>query len=266
MWPIKTCLFFFGFIGACTLSVVYPLVGIINYMMVYLVNPNSMWWGRPLEPLGIRYSMAAAVCLILGMIVSVGRVPTSKVFFGDWMLLLILFVVIVMASGWASPELSSYSAVLSDKMVKMTIFLFCFVRMGSTRRNLKAILCTLVIGSLVIGYDAFMAPADDFIRGRLNFVGGADFRESSGLAAHMAAMLPLIAVVAFIQRHWLWRVTAVVAGVLTVNTIVQCRTRSAFVGLLCGGVVALLMAPRGVRVKVYAALDRCLDRCVQSHR
>ena len=167
MWPVKTCLFFFGFIGACALSVVYPIVGIVNYMMIYQVNPNEMWWGLPLEPLGLRYSMAAAVCLILGMFVSVGRVPKSKVFFGDWLLLLFLFTVIVFFSGGGFTNSTDYSVVLVDKMIKITIFLVCLVRMGSTLRNYKIIIWAIVAGTVMIGYDAFNAPTGEFIRGRL---------------------------------------------------------------------------------------------------
>ena len=253
MWSIKTCMFFFGFVGACALSVVYPIVGIVNYMMVYQMNPNTMWWGIPLEPFGIRYSMAAAVCLILGMLVSVGRVPKSRVFFGDWYFLLLLFTAIVLFSGRTASG-SNYGVVLSDKMVKMAIFIFCMIRMGSTLKNFKIILYSLVAGTMVLGYDAFTAPAGDFIRGRLNFVGGSDFRESSGLATHMAAMLPLVGVMVFVSRSWVTKIGCLVAGVLAVNTIIQCRTRSAFIGLLVGAAVALIMAPRGRRGRIYVAL------------
>ncbi len=254
MWPIKTCLFFFGFIGACTLSVAYPIVGVASYMIVYQVNPNEMWWGKPLDPLGIRYSMAVAICLILGMLVSVGRVPKSKQFFGDWLLVLFLFTIIVLCSGGRFMESSEYSQALIDKMIKMTIFLVCLVRMAGTRDNFKVVIWSLVAGTLTIGYDAYYAPAGDFIRGRLNFVGGADFRESSGLAAHMAAMLPLLGAMALATRRWKAKALVAVTGILTVNTIVQCRTRSAFVGLMAGMVAAVIMAPRKRRGRVYVAL------------
>lgn len=254
MWPIKTYLFFFSFVGACTLSFVYPIVGIVNYMFVYQVNPNKTWWGSPLEPLGIRYAMTAAVCLIVGMVVSAQRVPKSRTILGDWLILVFIFTCLVLASGRFGAGQTEYTRMLLDKMVKMAIFLVCFVRMGATRTNFKIILWTLVAGSLVLGYDAYTAPRGDFFEGRLNFVGGVDFRESSGLGAHIAAMLPLLGVMVLATRQWRYKLVALTAGVLAVNTLVQCRTRSAFVGVAAGLAAALVMAPRTRRARIYAAL------------
>ena len=254
LWPLKTSLFFVGFVFACGLSLVFPIVGIVNYMLVYQVHPSKMWWGEPLDELGIRYSMTAAMCLVLGMLLSGGRVPKARSFVGPWLTLVIVFTAIVLASHWINPGPTDYGAIMADKMVKMTIFLFCLVRMGATRRNFSVLLWTFAAGTIVIGYDAFGAPQDDFADGRLNFVGGPDFRESSGLAVHMAAMLPLIGALFMITKAKWSRAIALLAGVLAVNTVVLCRTRSAFVGLLAGGVFALLLVPRGWRLKIYGSL------------
>ena len=70
----------------------------------------------------------------------------------------------------------------------------------------------------------------------------------------MAAMLPLVGAMLFVSRSWLTKLGCLVTGVLAVNTIIQCRTRSAFVGLLFGASVALIMAPRGRRGRIYVAL------------
>lgn len=254
MWPIKTCIFFIGFIGACALSFVYPIVGVVNYMIVYQINPNKMWWGIPLEPLGVRYAMTAAMCLIVGMVVSARRVPASRLVLGDWLLLLLVFTAIVLISGEFGMGQSDYSITLIDKMLKMTIFLICFVKMGATRANFKIMLWALVVGTLLLGWDAFNAPKGDFHDGRLNFVGGVDFRESSGLAAHMAAMLPLVGAMALATPSWRKKLVTLAAGVLAVNTIIQCRTRSAFVGMLACAAVAVIAAPRSRRMRVYMSL------------
>jgi O-antigen ligase len=254
MWPTKTYLLILSFVGACALSMVYPIVGIANYMMVYQCNPHWWWWGKPLAPFGIRYSMTAFICLFVGMLVSSSRVPRTRHIFGDWMILLILFTLIIVTSTIVAGSSSSYSVSLIDKTVKMTVFLYCFVRMGAERRNFRIILWTLVIGTLMIGNDAFHANADQFANGRLNSVGGVDFRESSGLAAHMAAMLPLLGALLLCARGWWKKPIVLAAAILAVNTIVQCRTRSAFVGLIAAAAMAVFLAPRGVRKRIYLAL------------
>jgi len=254
MWPIKTCLLVVGFVGACALSMVYPIVGVVNYMMVYQCNPHWWWWGKPLAQFGIRYSLTAAVCLIVGMLVSSARIPKSRILFGEWMVLLIVFLVIIMASGLSGTGMSGYGWSLIDKTLKMTIFLYCFLRMGGSRRNFKYILWALVFGTLMIGNDAYNANADQFVDGRLNSIGGVDFRESSGLGAHMAAMLPLVGVAFLCARTWKWKSIAALAGILAANTIIQCRTRSAFIGLAAGLVVAVLLAPKGWRRRIYGLM------------
>jgi O-antigen ligase len=226
----------------------------VSYMILYQVNPNKWWWGAPLEPLGLRYSMTAAVCMIVGMVVSSRRVPDAKVIIDDWVLLVFVFCGIVLVSSDFGIGQTEYTSILLDKMIKMAVFLACMVRMGSTRKNFRIVLWTLVIGTLMVGYDAYTASSDDFFDGRLNSVGGVDFRESSGLAAHLASMLPLVAVVFITTPKWRWKLVAIAAGGLCVNTIIQCRTRSAFVGLIAGAAVALILAPRGRRGRVYATL------------
>jgi O-antigen ligase len=254
MWPIKTLLLVVGFVGACALSIAYPIVGIVNYMMVYQCNPHWWWWGKPISQFGIRYSMTAAVCLIAGMVVSSARIPKSRVLLGDWMILLIVFTMIIALSGAIGTGTVGYGWSLIDKTVKMAVFLYCFVRMGGSRRNFKFILWALVFGTLMIGNDAYHANIDQFVDGRLNSIGGVDFRESSGLGAHMSAMLPLLGVALLSTRSWKWKPIILVAAVLAANTIVQCRTRSAFIGLGAGAVVAVMLAPKGWRKRIYALM------------
>ncbi|GJM24714.1 MAG: hypothetical protein DHS20C16_11290 [Phycisphaerae bacterium] len=250
MWPIKTCIFFAGFISSCGLSLVFPIVGIITYMMIYQLNPDDTWWGKPLEAMDLRMSLTAAICMILGMLLSSARVPKSRQVVGDWLLLLVMFTVVVLSSLWVGTGTTDYGDMLADKMVKMTIFLFCLVRMGGTDRNFRMVLWSFAIGTLYIGYEAYNASGSDFADGRLNFIGGPDFRESSGLAVHMAAMLPLLGVLFLSTKKLRWKALLLVTGVLAVNTIIQCRTRSAFVGLIIGSIIAMLLLPRRHRIKV----------------
>ncbi|NOX59584.1 MAG: hypothetical protein GXP29_12120 [Planctomycetes bacterium] len=254
MWPIKTCIFLAGFVGSCGMSLVFPIVGVITYMMIYQMNPDDTWWGKPFEDWGLRLSLTAAVCMILGMLLSSARVPRSKQVVGDWLMLLVMFTTIVLGSLWIGTSTSDYGDMLADKMVKMTIFLFCMVRMGGTGRNFRFVLWAFAVGTLLIGYEAYNAAPSDFADGRLNFIGGPDFRESSGLAVHMAAMLPLLGVLFLTSRKWRWKAFVLVAGVLAVNTIIQCRTRSAFVGLVIGAVVGIFFLPRKRRLSVGASI------------
>jgi hypothetical protein len=105
-----------------------------------------------------------------------------------------------------------------------------------------------------VGYDAYTASPSAFWHGRLELIGGPDFASTSGTGAHLSAMLPLIGTAFLIAPRWPWRVLALLSGALTFNAIVLCRTRSAFVGLLCGALAALLMAPRVWRYRIQCLL------------
>jgi O-antigen ligase len=67
-------------------------------------------------------------------------------------------------------------------------------------------------------------------------------------------MLPIIGVAFLTAKRWRWKVVAALAGGFVVNSIILCRTRSAFLGLLVGALVAFLLAPRARRYRVHGLL------------
>ena len=247
--------FFAAFMVMCALSLVYPILGVVNYMMIYQTNPTTTWWGKPMANLGIRFSMTAAVFMILGMVLNWGRLSKTRTLICTWQVLLIALVIIAAISRLIGVEVTDWPThVTVEKFAKLAFFVLCLTHLVSDRRSFSIVLWTLVCGSLILGYDAFTAPRWEFIRGRLTAVGGPDFRDSSGLAVHMAAMLPLIGVALLTTKCWKWRILALLSGAFTVNTIILCRTRSAFVALLVAALAAVLLAPQRRRSRVYAAI------------
>lgn len=253
MLPLKSIAFLIYFFGISAASLVMPILGIVNYMMIYQVYPEHAWWHIPLEPLGIRYSMTAAVCMMLGMLVTLPRLPACRPALNLWDLSALGMAMVVVTSEFTGLGPSDESAPLLDKFFKMVLFIFCMTRIVISRRHFSFVVWTFVLGSLYIGYDAWTAPPSAFAMGRLEKIGGPDFRQTSGLAAHMSMMLPIIGVAFMTCRSWLLKPIVLISGALTINTIVLSRTRSAFVGLLCGVVAVVLLAPKGRRLKTYAA-------------
>lgn len=254
MLPWRSIAFLAVFFGASGLSLVLPIVGVSNYLLIYQIFPEHTWWHIPLEPMGIRYSMTAAVFMMSGMVLALPRMRSVRPALSVWDLSALGLVVVVGMCEFIGLEPTAASPGLVDKFVKMILFVFCMTRITTTRRNFSIVIWSFVVGSIYIGYDAWTAPPSAFARGRLDGVGGPDFRHASGLAAHMAMMLPLIAVTFMAIRSWLLRPIVVISGMLTVNAIVLCRTRSAFVGLCCGAVAAVLFAPKKRRMITLLAI------------
>ncbi len=254
MLPLRTIAFVLSFVGLSATSLIVPALGVVNYMLIYQIYPEHAWWHKPLESLGIRYSMTSALCLMMGILINLPRLRPVRPLVSLWDVCAIGLLFTVVLSEFIGLAPTTNSPVLTDKFIKMMIFLFCLTRVTTTRRSFTLVMWALVIGSLYIGYDAWTAPRGAFSRGRLEVVGGPDFRHSSGLAAHMASMLPLIGATFLATRSWFLRAIPALSGALTVNTIVLCRTRSAFVGLLIGTLGAVFLAPKRKRLKTYLAV------------
>lgn len=246
---------FFGlFWVACAMALVNPIWGVVTYMLVYQIHPPDTWWGMPLTALGLRFSMLAAVFTLLGMFTGRKHVPEVRPAFTAWewgVLALVVIAAMNLAIGVGS---GPGALQMFEKLWKVLLFVLILGRLATTRHNLRLVVWALVVGSLYVGYDAFTAPSSSFWLGRLEQIGGPDFSTTSGAAAYMAAMLPIVGTAFLIARRWRWRLLACVSGVLLINAIILCRTRSAFVGLLFGALSAVLVTPRVRRYRIYLLL------------
>jgi O-antigen ligase len=258
MWPIKTTLYFVLFWAACLMSLVNPLWGVVNYMFAYQTNPTNTWWGEPLESLGMRFSFLAMLFTVLGLFLGRRHVPSGGPSFTAWEWASVSLVITAFLSLLLGVTFDHRSRNAIDKLWKLMLFVLILTRVGGERKNLRLIVWTLVVGSLYVGHDAYQANPSDFLFGRLNRIGGPDFSTSSGTAAHMSAMLPIIGSAFLCTPSWLAKGLAAVAGAFTVNAIVLCRTRSAFLGLAAGALAAALMAPRARRFRIHCLMGMAL--------
>jgi len=254
MWPFRTVLYFILFWVGCFAALVNPIWGVVNYMMAYQMNPPITWWGTPLVNIGMRFSMLAVAFTALGLLTGRRRVPVTKPGLALWewgIIALILIAILNVAIGVGYGTTARYAF---EKFWKLQVFVLILARLATTRRNLMIVFGALVAGSFYLGYDAYTAPYRSFLQGRLEAFGGPDISTSSGAGAHLTAMLPIIGIAFLTAKKWVWRIPIAMSGALTVNAVVLCRTRSAFIGLLAGLVVAVFMAPRAKRFRIHCML------------
>ena len=254
MWPFRTILYFVVFWVGCFAALVNPIWGIVNYMMAYQMNPPISWWGLPLVNIGMRFSMLAVGFTVLGMVTGRRRVPVIRpgLMLWEWgVIALILIAILNIAIGIGYGPTAQYAF---EKFWKLQVFVLILARLATTRRNLRLVFWSLTAGSFYLGYDAYTAPYRSFLAGRLEAFGGPDIATSSGAGAHLTAMLPIIGIVFLTTKKWIWRIPVAVTGALTVNAIVLCRTRSAFIGVVAGLAAAVFMAPRARRFRIHCAL------------
>ena len=202
MWALKTIGYTGLYFALCILSLFNPIFGVVNYMLVYQIDPNGTWWGQPLQAMGLRLSFTAALFTILGLILSGRKVPKIRPLFDSWECGIVALVLIAFFSILIGVEYGRETAIAMDKFWKMMLFVLILGRLATTRQNLRMVLWTIVIGTLYLGREAYIAHPDSFARGRLNAIGGADFRYSSGISAHLSAMLPLVGALFLTSKHW----------------------------------------------------------------
>jgi hypothetical protein len=246
--------FAIAFFAACLAALRWPLVGVFAYMTVYLVAPDKQWWGESLVELGARFSLGLAVCTAVGLALNWTELK-------EWLThdpwhtqetLVLLFVAIVLLSRyWGVPidqsarDLSGTSETPAEKMPKIAVFVLMMTRLLVTPGRLRgAFLVLIVVGGLYIGWDGYTATEGRYVRGRLDALGGADFRESSAVAAHLAFVAVLIGVFFLSASQWSVKAMCVVAGAFAVNAIILTQTRAAILGLVVGGVAALFLVRR----------------------
>ncbi len=241
--PLRSIIFMLYFCGSCTAAFMVPMIGVVCYIVLYHVYPQTTWWGVVLEPLGIRYSFICGICLLVGTLLNLNRLRFGRHFMSgvEWGYVAFIFAVLVscvMVNEWI-PR----SEIALDKILKVFLFVFMMSHVVVTRRRLWQLTLVFTLMALYLGHESRNAPLSAFSQNRLNGIGGPDFRESAALAIHLFALLPFVAVV-LRQRSWGLKLLAFLAAGYSVNAILLCRARSAFVAGVIAGTLALWYIPK----------------------
>ncbi len=249
MLPIKTLIYlillFFGIAG----SVGYhPFLGVIGYVLTYNINPAGHWWGSPLVEWGVRYSLFFAGATGLGIIFHRSKLKFNRLFESQE-ILLVIFLGIVWLSILFGLGFNSEGS-NAVKMAKVVIILLMASHVITTLRQYEALIWTLIIAGLYLGFETYAAPNWMFRGGRLDVgVGGSDFREGNFLGAHFAMLLPFLGAM-FIKGGWKSKVLCLVSGVFVTNSIILCRSRGIFLAILVGLIFAIIFSIPKQRAKI----------------
>jgi O-antigen ligase len=244
--PLRSLAFLLYFFGSSTAAFVYPMVALVCYVAVYHIYPKTTWWGGALEPLGIRYSFICGICLIIGTTLNASRLRFGRQFLHPVEIgSIVVFLTMLLSLGTGVGS-NNQTVQLIDKMGKVLIFLLIMSHLVVSRQRLWILTLLFTAMTLYLGHEAKNAPPGAFLKNRLDGIGGPDFRESAGLAIHLCAMMPFVAIVLW-QKRWQLRLLAFFAAAYGANAVLLCRARSAFVGCIAAAIFALVYAPRRFR-------------------
>lgn len=247
--PLMALAFLLVYILGLAAAVLYPLVGVLLYLIVYHLHPESQWWGPHVSMLGSRLSFTVAAATLIGLILRWPRPHAAmRQFQLPYLLAVLLLATAVASLGWglAVTPRGLYQA---EKFSKILVFLFMLVRCVTTPGAYHAVVLAWLLGVMYLGYQA-TGGGGVTITGRLNDgIGGPDFGESSDLAVHLVASLPLIGAVFFMCKTWWGRGLTLIVGALAVNTLIMTRTRNALAGLAVIALTCALSLPRNYRLR-----------------
>ena len=233
-----------------------PVLGVLGYMLHYIVGPERQWWHAQLNPLGLRYSFTLAAITAIGIVLNRTRLRFGKLLMGQEKLAL-LMIALIWALTLIGPETVGRYTVTDHASIKMTkVMIFCLMmtHVVTRSKDLDKVFWLLVVGSLILGLQAYDMPRRAFTGGRLDGrVGGSDFLDANALAAFMVAATVITGVM-FMRSSWPGKLLCAAAGALSVNTIILCRSRGAVLALCGAGIAIVLTAPKRFRIKLMVGM------------
>ena len=187
-----------------------------------------------------------AGCLAVGMLIKWRSLKFNVLFTSveKWMLLFLLWIWIsyLPHSSQSSPEVIE----VLEKMTKVFIFLFMLSHLVTGPEEFRVVTWIFIIGGVLFAVRAMTAPDWVFYHGRLEELGGPDFKGSNPFALQLAVSL-IFAAGAFMQFKLLGRAFLACAMAMMLNTIIMTRGRGAFLAMIVAGFVALLAIPKAYR-------------------
>lgn len=213
--------------GLTALSVGRSSWAVALYLLTFFAAPDLWWWGRDLPDL--RFALVAGVILLVSSGMHASGAENRRVSPSHWaaaaMGVNALFVHFALAV-----QPNSSMRVLAE-LLKF-LLLFCLMTMAiRDRRDFRAVITAMALGSAYIGFEILVNQRGTFSAGRLEGVGAPGANTANSLADLMLVVLPLVGALLVASPVW-QKLVAVLSAPLTLNVILLCNSRGAFLGLI----------------------------------
>jgi putative inorganic carbon (hco3(-)) transporter len=222
--------------------------GLSLYMLTFFVNPAFWWWG---ESIGTyRWNLAAAIVFALAVFIERGQDTKKPIAVPAWpQLLVVAFLVNVNLVHYL---LAPSQAVSFERYFLVMKFFALFVVLAvciQNAKDLRVAFWSLTLCAAYIGYEVTINKRGQFFDGRLQGIGAAGVQEPNELAALLGTVLPFAAGL-FFTGSTREKIAIAIIGPLILNVVLLCNSRGAFLALIAGAVVFLVMARGPARKKI----------------
>ncbi len=210
-----------------------PFVGVLFFALIAFVRLEVLTWGM----LDARFALTTSLVTLCSWLLRV-RDPreTAKHIPIQFWLYGIVVVTMVLSTAFAeASRRASWES--TQKFLKYLIFLFLMIQMINTPKRFRWFQEVLFWG---VNFLAVWGT-DQYFRGnyRLENVGGGDFADSSGLAALLNLMFPMVLYRYYHPNKWI-SLSALIFGPLYLVVLTFTESRSGFLGAVVS--LALMFA------------------------
>ena len=234
--------------GLLIASFYKPIFGVLGYLTIYVIYNPDIWWGSNLPQYLPRPSFVAVIILLLSSLLHLSKL--------NWSITrreieLYLFLAIIwLVSLFFGVGIENGNWIYLEKMTKLFVFIFLFIRVVGSIEDYKYVVWTLVLCAIFLAFQAHNVSSGYFTGDRLDALGGIDFREANGFGAFLALTVTFLGV-ELLRVSWPKRIVYVLAIGLMMNAMVMTQSRAIFLGLIIATPYVLLRAPDGYRKKAF---------------
>lgn len=241
-----TALGFLGpfFIGLFLAFAKHPFFGLLAYIWVFYNPPASRWWGADLPD--IRWSFIAGIITLIAILIQSKNDQRPSWMKNTGAQLLILWTVLIWIQSLWAVDLSFHmdGAILYTKYL---LLFFLIHHLVATEEYLDWFVLAIVVGGFIFGWIAYTEAGG----GRFERIQAGGFNDANTAGMYFAILVAMGGFLFMKFRDWRkWIVLACLPFIL--NGLILTGSRGAFVALLCGGIVAFLLAPVGKRKTLFA--------------
>lgn len=227
--PLTGILIFIVIGGLFIGALFSPILGVAGYLAVYLLYDPDIWWGQYFAAAVTRPSFVAMILLAVSCVVHVRKIDLNISRTEIWLYLFLPLAWLV--SAMSGLGLDADALLYLDKLTKLLIFIFLFNRVVNTLKNFDIVLWALIGAGAFLGFQARGASPGQFVEGRLEELGGIDFKEANQLAGFLALAIILLGY-KLLQCKWPLKIAYVLGIALMLNAIVMTQSRAVFLGMI----------------------------------
>lgn|GEM_PF-3357659 len=228
---LSALLFLFFFAVGVLATFKKPFYGLLLYVMLVYINPQSQWWGGPFQPLRLSLTLSILI-LVLHLVKREEPSPRRGIVSTD-VLMVFFLISLLVSTAFGKVLLQKNVDNITFRYFKYVALYFLITRIIKTKHEYDQFIWANIIGCFYIALNAYFG-AGYYSKGRLEGFGGNGWQESEGLATYVCVALPFLLEKYYAEsrKPFLTKFTILISVAFILRLLIHTQTRAAFLALL----------------------------------